>query len=51
MVKAVRHLAEDDLDIESVVNLPDCDEILGIIEKAIFECVYEPYLLLEKRVL
>lgn len=39
-------MAEDDMDIESAMNLPAEEEILTIIEKAFTECLYEPYILL-----
>jgi hypothetical protein len=50
LYKSISILAQD-VERESVIYLPEEDEFMEIIEKALNERLYEPYILLEKRVI
>ena len=49
-ISSIKELAYDP-DRQSVIHLPEADGILDIIKKAIDEKNYQPYSLLEKRVI
>ena len=51
IITTMRVLAEEDQEIESAIHLPDRDEIITIIDHALENSIYEPYVLLQKRVL
>ncbi|TNV84474.1 hypothetical protein FGO68_gene465 [Halteria grandinella] len=51
MIKTIRSIADEDQGSDQAVNLPDVEEIVDIIGTALNEYVYEPYILLEKRII
>jgi hypothetical protein len=52
MIQEIRALADNELqESDSFINLPNAQEIIDIIETALNQYVYEPYILLEKRII
>ena len=52
-VEIMRKLAEEDgrLELESAINLPEAEECLKIIENAFHDNLYEPFIMISKRIL
>lgn len=52
-VEIMRKLAEEDerLEQESAINLPEAEECLKIIESALHDNLYEPFIMISKRIL
>ena len=50
LISSIQLLAQDP-DHESVIHLPEEDEFLEILQQAVNERMYDPYTLLEKRVI
>lgn len=51
LIKSMRSIADEEGDSTQGVNLPDVEEIIDILGIALNEYVYEPYILLEKRII
>lgn len=52
-IKVIRMLAEEDelLEIESAIKLPDVEECIKILEEALADSLYEPFIMISKRIL
>jgi hypothetical protein len=49
----MRMLAEEDQinEVESAINLPDVEECIKILEEALADSLYEPFIMISKRIL
>ena len=52
-IKVIRMLAEEDemMEVESAINLPDVEECIKILEEALADSLYEPFIMISKRIL
>jgi hypothetical protein len=52
-IKTIRKLAEEDQinEVESAINLPDVEECIKILEEALADSLYEPFIMISKRIL
>lgn len=52
-IKIMTKLAEEDeiMEVESAINLPDVEDCIKIIEEALADSLYEPFIMISKRIL